>query len=80
MSKRTRRKLNSLRRASGAVLESDVNQFGQRVLFYDGLPIVVDDFAAEGAPHAKGVSADIGNYDPDGGPPVVKISDVRAAS
>jgi hypothetical protein len=47
MSKRTRRKLNSLRRASGAVLETTVNQFGQHVLTYDGIPIIVDDFVSD---------------------------------
>jgi len=47
MSKRTRRKLSQLRRASGAVLESDVDQFGQRVLFYDGIPVLVDDFVPD---------------------------------
>lgn len=43
MSKRSRRKLNELRRASGAVLESGVDQFGQHVLYYDGIPVEVDD-------------------------------------
>jgi HK97 family phage major capsid protein len=44
MAKRTRRKLSSLRRASGNLLETDVDAFGRRALFYDGLPILVDDF------------------------------------
>jgi hypothetical protein len=44
MAKRTRRKLSSLRRSSGNLLETDVDQFGRRALFYDGLPILVDDF------------------------------------
>lgn len=43
MSKRTRRKLSSLRRASGAVLETHTNQFGERVTTYDGIPIGVDE-------------------------------------
>jgi hypothetical protein len=47
MSKRSRRKLSSLRRASGAILETTVNQFGQHVLSYDGIPIIVDDFIAD---------------------------------
>lgn len=47
MSKHTRRKLKELRRSSGAVLETGVNQFGQQVEMYDGIPIVVDDFIAE---------------------------------
>jgi HK97 family phage major capsid protein len=44
MSKRSRRKLSSLRRASGNLLETDRNEFGLRVLFYDGIPVAVDDF------------------------------------
>lgn len=47
MSKRTRRKLKDLRRTSGTVLETGVNQFGQQVEMYDGIPIVVDDFISE---------------------------------
>jgi Phage capsid family len=47
MSKRTRRKLSNLRRASGNLLEVDVNEFGRRALFYDGIPIVVDDFVSD---------------------------------
>ncbi|MCL5256555.1 MAG: phage major capsid protein, partial [Chloroflexi bacterium] len=43
MSKRSRRKLSSLRRAIGNLLEVDVDQFGQRVLFYDGIPVEVDE-------------------------------------
>lgn len=44
LSRRTRRKLSSLRRASGNLLEVDVDAFGQRALFYDGIPLYVDDF------------------------------------
>ena len=44
MSKRTRRKLKDLRRSSGYVLETAINQFGQQVEMYDGIPVVVDDF------------------------------------
>lgn len=47
ISKRTRRKLSSLRRASGNLLETDVDQFGQRALFYDGIPLVVDEFISD---------------------------------
>ena len=43
MSKRSRRKLSSLRRASGAVLETGVDQFGQHVTYYDGIPVETDD-------------------------------------
>ena len=44
MHKRTRRKLSSLRRGSGTVLETSVLAFGQHVVVYDGIPILVDDF------------------------------------
>lgn len=47
MSKRTRRKLKDLRRTSGSVLETAINQFGQQVELYDGIPIVVDDFISD---------------------------------
>jgi hypothetical protein len=47
VSKRTRRKLSNLRRASGNLLETDVDAFGQRALFYDGIPLVVDDFISD---------------------------------
>lgn len=43
MTKRTRRKLSSLRRASGSVLETSTDMFGRRVLTYDGIPVEVDD-------------------------------------
>jgi HK97 family phage major capsid protein len=43
MAKRTRRKLSALRRASGNLLETDRNEFGLRALYYDGIPILVDD-------------------------------------
>ncbi len=42
-----RRKLSSLRRASGNLLEVDVDQFGQRALFYDGIPRVVDEVVSD---------------------------------
>lgn len=47
MSKRTRRKLKDLRRTTGTLLETGVNQFGQQVELYDGIPIVVDDFISD---------------------------------
>lgn len=47
MSKRTRRQLKALRRASGTVLETTVNQFGEQIETYDGIPIVVDDFISD---------------------------------
>jgi HK97 family phage major capsid protein len=47
MSRRSRRKLSALRRAAGSVLESDTNAFGQRVLYYDGIPIGVNDWISD---------------------------------
>ncbi len=47
MSKRTRRKLKDLRRSAGYMLESSINQFGQQVETYDGIPLVVDDFVSD---------------------------------
>jgi hypothetical protein len=47
LSRRTRRKLSSLRRASGNLLETGVDAFGRRALFYDGIPLVVDDFISD---------------------------------
>ena len=43
MSKRSRRKLSALRRTAGNLLETDRTDFGRRALFYDGIPIVVDE-------------------------------------
>ncbi len=56
MSKRTRRKLSSLRRASGSVLETSTDAFGRRVLTYDGIPCEVDDSIADN--EVKGTSND----------------------
>ncbi|HEY7035088.1 MAG TPA: phage major capsid protein [Thermomicrobiales bacterium] len=43
-SRRSRRKLSNLRRASGNLLETGVDAFGRRALFYDGIPLLTDDF------------------------------------
>lgn len=56
MSKRTRRKLSSLRRASGAVLEVSTDQFGRRVTMWDGIPIEVDENLPDN--EAQGTSND----------------------
>jgi Phage capsid family len=44
LSKRSRRKLKTLRRNAANVMEVDIDQFGRRVEYYDGIPLVVDDF------------------------------------
>ena len=48
MSRRSRRKLTSLSRATGGgLLITDRNQFGQMVDYYDGIPIGVCDYIAD---------------------------------
>ncbi len=47
MSRRSRRKLTALSRASGGVLVIDRNQFGQMVEYYDAVPIGVSDWIAD---------------------------------
>ncbi|MFH1484532.1 MAG: major capsid protein [Chloroflexota bacterium] len=48
LSKRSRRKLTSLSRATGSgILETDRNQFGQMVQFYNGIPVGVNDWIAD---------------------------------
>ncbi|HEX77493.1 MAG TPA: phage major capsid protein [Dehalococcoidia bacterium] len=48
MSKRSRRKLTALSRGTGSgILETDRNQFGQMVQFYDGIPIGINDWIAD---------------------------------
>jgi hypothetical protein len=56
MSKRSRRKLKDLRRTSGAVLETSVNQFGERIEVYDGIPVVVDDFMPDNETQGSGTA------------------------
>jgi HK97 family phage major capsid protein len=47
MSKRSRRTLNSLARSAGAFLETDRNEFGQMVQFYDGITVGVSDYISD---------------------------------
>jgi len=47
MSKRSRRKLKQLRASSGNILETDRNQFGEMVTFYDGIQIAVSDWISD---------------------------------
>lgn len=47
MSRRTRRGLKQARRIAGPVIETTVDQFGQQVETYDGIPIVADDFVPD---------------------------------
>jgi hypothetical protein len=47
MSRRTRRSLNVLARASGSFLEADRDQFGQMLQFYDGVAIGINDYIGD---------------------------------
>jgi len=46
MSRRTRRTLNNLGRATG-LLEADRDEFGRTIQFYDGIPIGVSDYISD---------------------------------
>jgi HK97 family phage major capsid protein len=56
MSKRTRRTLNNLARTAGGFLQTDRNDFGQMVQFYDGIPVGVSDYVSD--TKTVGTSAD----------------------
>ena len=56
MSRRSRRKLASLRRAAGSLLDTGSDQFGRRVLLYDGIPVEVDDNLTDS--ETQGANAD----------------------
>ncbi|MBI2864890.1 MAG: phage major capsid protein [Chloroflexi bacterium] len=47
MSRRSRRKLKSLRQTGGNILETDRNNFGQMVTYYDGIPIGINDWISD---------------------------------
>lgn len=46
MSKRERRSINKLARAAGTFLETQRNEFGRMISFYDGIPILLNDYIA----------------------------------
>jgi hypothetical protein len=47
MSRRSRRILNKLARTSGSILETDRDEFGVMITFYDGIPIGVSDYISD---------------------------------
>ena len=57
MSRRTRRQLKALRRTTGPILETSVSQFGEQVITYEGIPIVVDDFMPDNETQGAAVNA-----------------------
>ncbi len=56
MSRRSRRILNKLARTAGSFLETDRDEFGQMLQFYDGIPIGVSDYIADD--QTQGTSSD----------------------
>ena len=54
MSRRTRRSLNVLARASGSFLEADRDEFGQMLQFYDGIPIGINDYISDALTQGTG--------------------------
>ncbi|MGE3857451.1 MAG: major capsid protein [Dehalococcoidia bacterium] len=47
VSRRTRRALSALSRATGGVVEQDRDEFGRMVQYYDGIPVGVNDYIAD---------------------------------
>ena len=47
VSRRSRRILNKLARTAGSFLETDRDEFGQMLQFYDGIPLGVSDYIAD---------------------------------
>jgi HK97 family phage major capsid protein len=56
MSKRTRRQLKQLRRSAGYMLETSIDQFGQQVETFDGIPLIVDDFVPDDQTEGTGTN------------------------
>ena len=56
LSRRSRRILNKLARTSGSFLETDRDEFGQMLQFYDGIPIGVSDYISDA--QTQGTSSD----------------------
>ena len=55
MSRRSRRKINALVRASGAMIDSDRDQWGNFVQLWDGIPIGVNDWVLDAHTVSGGV-------------------------
>ncbi len=64
MSRRARRALNVVQRASGSsVVMVDIGQFGMKVPSYDGIPILVSDFIPDNIQNAASSVLTIASYD-----------------
>jgi HK97 family phage major capsid protein len=47
VSRRTRRTLSALSRATGGIVEQDRDEFGRMVQYYDGIPVGVNDYISD---------------------------------
>ena len=47
MSRRSRRKIQALVRASGAILESRPGRFGEQIQMYNGIPVAISDWVKD---------------------------------
>jgi len=64
MSRRARRRLNILARASGSALRQTQGQFGQFIDLYNGIPVLISDFLGDNFQDGASSVLDIANYDP----------------
>lgn len=63
MTKRMRRKLNELARASGSALVESHEEFGKFVTYYNGIPIMLTDFIYDNIQDGSSSVLDISAYD-----------------
>jgi hypothetical protein len=59
MSRRTRRKINALVRASGGMMETNRDNYGNFIQYWDGIPLAVSDFILDTHTVAGGVETAI---------------------
>jgi len=64
MSRRARRRLNILSRASGSALRQTQGDFGQFIDLFNGIPVLVSDFIGDNFQDGSSSVLDIANYDP----------------
>jgi hypothetical protein len=66
MGRRTHRKVTALQRASGSgVVMTDPNEFGQRMVLYDGIPMLKSDFVPENLPDASSSVTTLSTFNPN---------------
>ena len=64
MSRRMRRLINALARAAGSALVESHGEFGNYMVSYNGIPIIVSDFILDNVPNGNGASVlTVASYD-----------------